>query len=74
LREVDKFTSKKYSKTINLLCEGNKVIVKYQVPRGVTPTPLTYMCVSPAPEQWRFYNLKSGEATTGPRKKVGGQT
>jgi len=30
LHEVDKLTSKKYAKTINLLCKDNKVFVKYQ--------------------------------------------
>jgi len=28
--KVDKLTSKKYAKTINLLCAGTKVFVKYQ--------------------------------------------
>jgi len=35
LHEVDKLTSKKYVKTINLLCKDNKVFVKYQAQRGV---------------------------------------
>ena len=30
MHEVDKLTSKKYAKTINLLCKDNKVFVKYQ--------------------------------------------
>jgi len=30
---------------------------------------MVFMCVAPAPEQWRFWNLKSVEATTGPRQK-----
>ena len=32
---VDKLTSKKYAKTINLLCAGNKLFVKYQAEGGV---------------------------------------
>jgi len=33
----------KYAKTINLLCAGNKVFVKYQAQGGLTPTtPLAY--------------------------------
>jgi len=28
----------KYAKTINLLCKGNKVFVKYQAQGGVNPT------------------------------------
>jgi len=39
LHYVDKLTSKKYAKTVNLLCAGNKVFVKYQAEVGVTPTP-----------------------------------
>ena len=50
LHYVDKLTSKKYAKTINLLCAGNKVLVKYQAQeewstpptpcaRSTTPTP-----------------------------------
>ena len=31
---VDKLTSKKYAKTINLLCAGNKLFVKYQAEGG----------------------------------------
>jgi len=31
---VDKLTSKKYAKTINVLCAGNKVFVKYQAQGG----------------------------------------
>jgi len=42
LHEVDKLTSKKYAKTINLLCKDNKVFVKYQAQRGVNPNPLAY--------------------------------
>jgi len=42
LHHVDKLTSKKFAKTINLLCPGNKVFVKYQVQGGVTPTPLAH--------------------------------
>jgi len=34
-------TSKKYAKTIDLLCEGNKVFVKYQAQgEGFNPNPL----------------------------------
>jgi len=33
---------KKYAKTINLLCAGNKDFVKCQAQRGVTPTHLAY--------------------------------
>jgi len=32
--------SKQYVKTINILCEGNKVFVKFQAQGGVNPTPL----------------------------------
>jgi len=41
--KVDKLTSKKYAKTINLLCAGYKVFVKYQG-QGVflTSPPLAY--------------------------------
>jgi len=39
LHQVDKLTSKKYAKTINLLCAGDKVFVKYQAQGGLTPTP-----------------------------------
>jgi len=44
---VDKLRSKKYAKTINSLCSGNKVFVKYQAQKGVlTPVPLrTPLCV-----------------------------
>jgi len=35
LPQVDELRSKKYAKTINLLCAGNKVFVKYQVQGGV---------------------------------------
>jgi len=31
---INKLTSKKYAKTINLLCEGNKVFVKYHAKEG----------------------------------------
>jgi len=34
---ADKLASKKFAKTINLLCEGNKVFVKYQAQGGVLP-------------------------------------
>jgi len=34
LHEVDKLTSKKYARTINLLCKDNKVFVKYQAQGG----------------------------------------
>jgi len=45
---VDKLTSKKYVKTIKLLCAGNKVFVKYQAQGGVlTPTP----CIRPGTGQ-----------------------
>ena len=45
--QVDKLTSKKYVKTIYLLCTGNKVCVKYQAQVGVNlkppfRTPLLY--------------------------------
>jgi len=44
LHLVDKLTNRKYAKTINLLCAGNKVFVKNQAQGGVlTPTP----CVRP---------------------------
>ena len=39
---VDKLTSKKYAKTINLLCAGNKVFVKFQAQVGLTPSPLAH--------------------------------
>jgi len=38
LHYVGKLTSKKFAKTIILLCSGDKVFVKYQVQGGVTPT------------------------------------
>jgi len=31
----------RYAKTINLLCAGNKVFVKYQTQGGVNPNPKT---------------------------------
>jgi len=38
---VEKLTNKKYAKTINFLCAGNKVFVKNQAQGGgLTPTPL----------------------------------
>jgi len=41
LHEVDKLTSKKYAKTSDLLCAGNKVFVQYQAQGGISPnTPL----------------------------------
>jgi len=45
LHQVYKLTNKKYAKTINLLCAGNKVFVKYQA-QGffLAPTlPLAYL-------------------------------
>jgi len=43
LHYVNKITSNKYAKTINLLCAGNKVLVKYQAQGGwLTPTPLAH--------------------------------
>jgi len=40
LQQVDKLTSKKYAKElINLLCEGNKVFVKYQAQGSLPPIP-----------------------------------
>jgi len=39
LHQVDKLTSKKYAKAINLLCAGNKVFVTYQTAgAGLTST------------------------------------
>jgi len=39
-RQINK---QKYAKTLNLLCAGNKVFVKYQVQGGgVKPNPLAY--------------------------------
>jgi len=38
-RQINK---QKYVKTINLLCEGNKVFVKYQAQGGVNPNPLAH--------------------------------
>jgi len=35
LHYVDKLTSKKYAKTADLICAGNKVFVKYQAQGGV---------------------------------------
>jgi len=32
-------TSKKYAKTVNLLCAGNELFVKYQAEGGVNPNP-----------------------------------
>jgi len=43
LHYVDKLTSKKYAKTVNLLCASNNVFVKYQAQGGgLTPTPLAH--------------------------------
>jgi len=43
LHYVDELTSKMYGKTINLLCAGNKLFVKYQAQGGgVTPSPLAH--------------------------------
>jgi len=39
---VDKLTNKKYAKTINLLCAGNKVFVKCEAQGGFDPTPLAF--------------------------------
>jgi len=38
-RQINK---QKYAKTINLICKGNKLFVKYQAQGGLTPTPLAY--------------------------------
>jgi len=46
LHLVDKLTSKKYAITINLLCPGNKIFVKYQAQERVL-TPITTPCVRP---------------------------
>jgi len=35
---VDNLTSKKYAKTYNFLCTGNKDFVKYQAQEGVNPS------------------------------------
>jgi len=40
--QVDKLTSKKYAETINVLCAGNKIFVKYQAQGDFNPTPLAY--------------------------------
>jgi len=34
---------------------------------NMAPAPelMVFMCVTPAPQQWRFWNLKSVEATPG---------
>jgi len=43
LHYVDKLRSKKYAKTINLLCAGNKLFVKYQAEGGILiPSPLAH--------------------------------
>jgi len=34
LHQVDRLTSKKYAKIVNLVCAGKKVFVKYQAQRG----------------------------------------
>jgi len=39
LHEIDKLTSKKYAETINLICAGNKVFVKYQAQGWGNPSP-----------------------------------
>jgi len=45
--KVDKLTSKKYAKTFNFLCAGNKDFVKYQAQGGIKPqTPLAYALAS----------------------------
>jgi len=41
-RQINK---QKYAKTINLLCAGNKLLVKYQTQGGVNPK--TPPCVHP---------------------------
>jgi len=44
---VDKLTSKKYAKTINLLCAGNKVLENIKLKGGVnpkTPSPCVRPC------------------------------
>jgi len=38
-RQINK---QNYEKTINLVCAGNKVFVKYQPQEEFTPTPLVY--------------------------------
>jgi len=45
LHYVDKLTSKKYAKTINLICAGNKLFVKYQT-RGGWPPLRTALIIS----------------------------
>jgi len=40
LHLVDKLTSKKYAKTINIRCAANKVFLKYLAQWGVNPTHL----------------------------------
>ena len=42
LHYVDKLTNKKYAKTINLLCAGKNVFVKYQAQGGFNPNPLAH--------------------------------
>jgi len=42
LHYVDKLTSKKYAKTVNLICAGNKVFVNIKLKGGLTPTPLAH--------------------------------
>jgi len=42
LHYIDKLTSKKFAKTINLLCPGSKGFVKYRAKGGVTPTSLAH--------------------------------
>jgi len=39
LHYIDQLTSKKYAKTVNLICAGNKVFVKYQAQGGANPNP-----------------------------------
>jgi len=41
---LDKLASKKYAKTINLLCKGDRVFVKYQSQGGVTPKHFVRPC------------------------------
>jgi len=46
-RQINKPKVKKYAKTINLICAGNKIFITYQTWWGFNPTPLRTPLISP---------------------------
>ena len=60
LPKVDKLTSKKYSKTINLLCAGKNFFVKYRAQGGLTPSLRTPLSATVFVSQWIFQNHDRG--------------